>query len=74
MSSLLLAGICSIPLILMGAAYIITCAIQDHNERKTLHAIFDGDRMQAEHAWRSHKHSKYGNYTFEQYEVERRYY
>lgn len=70
MSSLALAGIASIPLVLLGAAYGITEAIRTHNERRMLHAIFDGDRMQFSTA-----HGKrWGGYTFEEYEQERRYY
>lgn len=70
MSSLALAGIASIPLLLLGAAYAITQAIEAHNERKMLHAIFDGDRMQftTSHGKRWH------GYTWEEYETERRYY
>lgn len=70
MSSLALAGLASIPLALLGVAYGITEAIRTHNERKLLHAIFDGDRMQF-----SMSHGKrWGGYTFEEYEQERRYY
>ena len=70
MSSLAIAGIASIPLALLAIAYGITEAIHTHNERRMLHAIFDGDRMQFSTA-----HGKrWGGYTFEEYEQERRYY
>lgn len=70
MSSLALAGLASIPLALLGAAYAIIGAVQTHRERQLLHAIFDGDRMQFSTA-----HGKrWGGYTFEEYGQERRYY
>lgn len=71
MSSFALACLCSIPLALLGIAGAIVELVKEHRENTMLHNIFDGDRMQYV---RPAKGKKYGGYTFEIYETERRYY
>lgn len=46
--------IAAVPLALLGAAYLITCAIERHREQRFLHAVFDGDRIEQ---WRSDRYN-----------------
>ena len=64
----------AVPLCLLGAVASITEAVKCYRERKLLHAVFDGDRIQAEQAWVSKRHEHFGGLTWEDYDRERRYY
>jgi heme exporter protein D len=64
----------AVPMGLLALVALMIERINNWRERRILHAVFDGDRMQSERAWFAHKHNRFGGFTFEQYEVERRYY
>lgn len=64
----------ALPLALLGVVSVAVEAVRRRHERRMLHAIFDGDRIQSEQAYYAHDYRRYGGVTFEVYETERRYY